>query len=42
MHATKTLHYSVDRYLEMKLDSEWRHEYVNSEILAMTRASTTP
>ncbi len=39
MHAAKILHYSVDRYLEMELESERRHEYVNGEILAMTGAS---
>ncbi|NJM12804.1 MAG: hypothetical protein HC889_13900 [Synechococcaceae cyanobacterium SM1_2_3] len=37
MHAAKIPYYSVDRYLEMELESEQRHEYVNGEILANDR-----
>jgi Uma2 family endonuclease len=39
MHAVKIPYYHVDDYLEMELQNEQRHEYINGEILAMTGGS---
>ena len=39
MHAVKIPYYCVDDYLDMELQHEQRHEYVNGEILAMTGGS---